>query len=110
MGKFFQSEIVKKEVESVVSLQEKLYKVIPHFPKLTINERRDVVDMLENLLEKQKLLYTRISLSDDSEAQEMKQQFEDQKIMLGIPKSMTPYQVFEKMKVVIDSYRENIDA
>ena len=110
MGKFFQSEIVQKEVEAVVSLQEGLYKVLPQFASLSKSERSEVVDMLEELLEKQKLLYTRISLSDDPEAQQMKQQFEDQKIMLGIPRNVTPYQVFEKMRVVIDSYRDSLDS
>ena len=110
MSKFFQSEIVQKEVESLVSLQEDLYEVLPQFSFLSKNERTKIVDMLEQLLEKQKLLYTRISLSDDPEAQQMKQQFEDQKIMLGIPRNVTPYQVFEKMRVVIDSYRDSLDS
>lgn len=110
MSKFFQSEIVQREVESVVNLQEKLYEILPQFSLLSKDEKSQAVDMLDELLEKQRVLYTRISLSDDPDAHKMKQQFEDQKIMLGIPRSTTPYQVFEKMKVVIDSYRENIDA
>jgi hypothetical protein len=36
-------------------------------------EKLSHVDMLEKLLDKQKVLYTRLSLSDDPEAKQMKE-------------------------------------
>ena len=73
------------------------------------NDKIELVDLLEQLLDKQKILYTRISLSDDPDAKDMKNSFDEQKEMLGIPKSISAYQVFENMKVVIAQYKNQID-
>lgn len=106
MSKFFTSDIVKKEVEEVAKLQEKIYYILPNFLSLTREKKNEIVDLLEQLLEKQKILYTRISLSDDPDAKEMKKSFDDQKQMMGIPKSVPVYQVFEDMKLAILEYKK----
>ena len=109
MSKFFTSEIVRQEVDEVVKLQEEIYYKLPNFSSLQTNDRIKIVDLLEQLLEKQKILYTRISLSDDPAAKDMKNTFDEQKEMLGIPKSVSAYQVFENMKTVITQYKKQID-
>lgn len=109
MSKFFTSEIVRQEVDEVVKLQEEIYYKLPNFSSLQKSDRIKIVDLLEQLLEKQKILYTRISLSDDPAAKDMKNTFNEQKEMLGIPKSVSAYQVFENMKTVIAQYKKQID-
>jgi len=109
MSKFFTSEIVRQEVDEVVKLQEEIYYKLPNFSSLQTSDRIKIVDLLEQLLEKQKILYTRISLSDDPAAKDMKNTFNEQKEMLGIPKSVSAYQVFENMKTVITQYKKQID-
>lgn len=109
MSKFFTSEIVRQEVDEVVNLQHKIYHKLPEFSSLGKNDKIELVDLLEQLLDKQKILYTRISLSDDPDAKDMKNSFDEQKEMLGIPKSVSAYQVFENMKVVIAQYKNQID-
>tara|TARA_B100001939_G_scaffold267106_1_gene234520 strand:- start:335 stop:673 length:339 start_codon:yes stop_codon:yes gene_type:complete len=109
MSKFFTSEIVRQEVDEVVKLQEEIYYKLPNFSSLQKSDRIKIVDLLEQLLEKQKILYTRISLSDDPAAKDMKNTFDEQKEMLGIPKSVSAYQVFENMKTVITQYKKQID-
>ena len=109
MSNFFTSEIVQQEVNEVVKLQEEIYYKLPKFSSLQNNDRIKIVDLLEQLLEKQKILYTRISLSDDPAAKNMKQTFDEQKEMLGIPKSVSAYQVFENMKIIITQYKKQLD-
>lgn len=109
MSKFFTSEIVRQEVDEVVKLQEEIYYKLPNFSSLQKSDRIKIVDLLEQLLEKQRILYTRISLSDDPAAKDMKNTFNEQKEMLGIPKSVSAYQVFENMKTVITQYKKQID-
>lgn len=106
MAKFFDSEIVQKEMIRVTELQTQIYSKLPIFSSLSQKEKEDVIELLDELVEKQQILLTRVFLSDDPEAQELKKSFEDQKKMMGIPKDITPQQVFAQMKYMIDIYRK----
>ena len=65
MSDFFDSEIVQEEVKCVMEMQEDLYKALPGFYIMDKDEKINVIAMLEKLLEKQQILYTRLSLSED---------------------------------------------
>jgi len=43
------------------------------------------VDLLQKLLNKQQILYTRLSLSDDPEAIKMKQKITESAALMGLP-------------------------
>ena len=62
---FFESEFVKKEMQDITELQEKIYESVFKFHSMSNAEKLEHVEMLEDLLNKQKILYTRLSLSDD---------------------------------------------
>lgn len=109
MSDFFDSEIVQEEVKSVMEMQEDLYKALPGFYIMDKDEKINVIAMLEKLLEKQQILYTRLSLSQDPQAIELKKDFDKQKVMLGIPEDVSAFQVFDQMKQMIDTYMDNID-
>jgi GTPase Era involved in 16S rRNA processing len=70
---FFQSEIVQTEMKEISELQEEIYKNVFAFASMTNKDKLEHVEMLESLLKKQQVLYTRLSLSDDPEAQMMKE-------------------------------------
>ena len=63
---FFQSEIVQTEMKEIAELQEEIYKNVFSFPSMSNKDKLEHVEMLEDLLKKQQVLYTRLSLSDDS--------------------------------------------
>lgn len=109
MSDFFDSEIVQEEVKSVMKMQEDLYKALPGFYIMDKDEKINVIAMLEKLLEKQQILYTRLSLSQDPQAIELKKDFDKQKVMLGIPEDVSAVQVFDQMKKMIDTYMDHID-
>ena len=61
------------------------------------------------MLEKQKVLYTRLSLSEDPEAVTMKKRIEDSAILMGMPEGMDMNIVFNDMSRVIKNMKENLD-
>ncbi len=70
---FFDSEVVRAEMAEISELQEEIYGSVFTFPTMTKEEKIRHVDLLDRLLNKQRILYTRLSLSDDPEAKEMKE-------------------------------------
>ena len=65
---FFDSDVVRAEMAEISELQEDVYRNVFKFPEMNQEEKKFHVGMLEKLLDKQKILYTRLSLSDDPEA------------------------------------------
>ena len=82
---FFQSEIVQTEMKEISDLQEEIYKNVFSFPSMSNKDKLEHVEMLETLLKKQQVLYTRLSLSDDPEAQLMKDSIMSSAQSTGIP-------------------------
>ena len=67
------------------------------------------VDKLEELLEKQRILYTRLSLSDDKQASIMKEKIIESASMIGMPTDMDMGMVFSNMGEMLKKIREKID-
>lgn len=109
MGSFFNSEIVNTEIERIADLQIVLRRKLPEFQELDKEEKLELITLIEELIDKQKILYTRLSLSDDPEAVEMKKNLDFQKTMLGVPEDVSPNQIFDQMRTVIDKYLDFID-
>ena len=68
MSKFFDSEIIQEELEEINELQKTLYSNVMQFPIMEYDDKVEHIDLLTELLEKQKVMYTRLSLSDDPDA------------------------------------------
>ena len=71
MSNFFDSEIVKQELVEINKLQEQVYSRAFNYPLMSREDKIEHIDKLINLLEKQKVMYTRLSLSDSPEAKKM---------------------------------------
>jgi hypothetical protein len=67
------------------------------------------VNLLQQLLEKQRVLYTRMSLSDDPEAKEMKDKIIDSAKMMGLEEGMDISYMFGNMEKLLESLKEEID-
>ena len=81
---FFDSDIVRAEMTKISELQEDLYGSVMNFPRMNKEEKLEHVNLLKELLEKQKILYMRLSLSDDPEAIEMKEKIYKSALMMGL--------------------------
>ena len=73
------------------------------------DDKLEHVEMLSELLDKQKVLYTRLSLSDDPEAKRMKEQIMQSAKSLGFPDDVDLTYVFSNMTKILDSMKKSID-
>ena len=73
MSEFFESEIIQEELNEINKMQEKIYGSLLAFSSMSREEKIEHIDLLTNLLEKQQVMYTRLSLSDDPQAIQMKE-------------------------------------
>ena len=109
MSDFFDSEIIQEELEIINDLQEKIYEKAFSFDTMTNDERLVHIDNLSQLLEKQQIMYTRLSLSDDPKASRMKAELEKSVILLGFPAGTDVSQLFRGMSNTIESLRQMVD-
>jgi hypothetical protein len=66
------------------------------------------IDMLDKLLNKQKILYTRLSLSNDPEAKAMKENIITSAKQLGFPPDVDLGYVFSNMSSIIETMKKTI--
>ncbi len=107
---FFESEVVRKEMTEITELQEKVYESVFRFPEMDKEEQLDHVDTLQTLLEKQRILYTRMSLSEDPEAKKMKENILESAVMMGMPKNTDMSLVFANMEKMINLMQQQVDT
>ena len=106
---FFQSPVVRAEMAEISELQEEVYSNVFKFPSMTKEDQLYHVEILTKLIEKQKILYARVSLSDDPEAQKMKDNIMESATMMGIPNSVDMSKVFEQMSTMVQTLKTQID-
>jgi hypothetical protein len=106
---FFQSEIVQDEMKRIAELQEAIYEKIFSFSSMTKEDKLEHIEMLEELLKKQQILYTRMNLSEDPEAKFMKTSIMESAKQLGFPSDVDLVYVFKNMTNVIDNMKKTID-
>ncbi|AOV60375.1 DUF1825 domain-containing protein [Synechococcus phage S-CAM9] len=94
---FLDSEYVRASLVDIHELQEDIYKDVMRFPHMTDTEKYEHISKLEELLEKQKIMYTRVALSDDPEAIQIKENIVDAAKMLGVPGEVDPGTLFDSM-------------
>ena len=106
---FFESEVVRAEMTEISELQEDVYRNVFNFPTMNREEKLFHVGLLEKLIEKQKILYARLSLSDDPEAKLMKKNIVDSAQMMGLSSEVDMNVVFSNMSKMLDVMRSQID-
>ena len=106
---FFDSDIVRAEMVEISELQEEIYGSMLQFPYMSNNDKLRHVDLLEKLLEKQKVLYARLSLSDDPDAVEMKEKIYNSAQMMGLPPNVDMNVVLSRMSEMLNIMRQQID-
>ena len=106
---FFDSEVVRAEMTEIGELQEEVYQNVFKFPSMSKEEKLKHVNILERLLDKQKVLYTRLSLSDDPEAIEMKERVMSSASMMGLPPNVDMNVIFNNMSAMLEVMKDQID-
>ena len=106
---FFQSAVVRAEMAEISELQEEVYSNVFKFPSMKKEDQLYHVEILNRLIEKQKILYARLSLSDDPDAQKMKENIIESASMMGIPNSVDMSKVFDQMSTMVQTLKTQID-
>lgn len=107
---FFDSEFVRAEMTEITELQEDVYTRVFEFPTMSKEEKIEHVESLEKLLDKQRILYTRLSRSDDPEAIMMKKNITDSARMMGMPPDVDMSLIFSNMDKMLKTMRKQIDS
>ncbi len=106
---FFESDVVRAEMTEITELQEEIYGNVFNFPNMKTEEKLSHVVALEELLEKQRIMYTRLSLSDDPDAVKMKENINESAQMMGMPKGTDMSVVFQNMEKMIKLMKQQVD-
>ena len=106
---FFDSDLVRKEMTDIQELQEEIYGSVFNFPQMDNEEKEEHIDLLMELLEKHRILYARMSLSDDPQAKKMKENIQESAVMMGMPKDVDMANVFANMEKMIGIMKQQVD-
>ena len=109
MSNFFDSEIIQNELEEINELQKTLYRDVMEFSTMERDEQVEHIDLLTELLDRQKIMYARLSLSDDPEAINMKNHLQKSIPLMGFPTGTDMNLLFDGMKKTISQLKDNID-
>ena len=109
MSNFFDSEIVKKELAEINKLHEQVYSRAFGYPLMSREDKVEHIDKLITLLEKQKAMYTRLSLDDSPEAKKMQQTLQKSISSMGFPPGTDMQILFSSMNETIQTLKQNIN-
>ena len=112
-SEFFDSEMVQESLEDIKELQDLITSSIidTAFSPITGYEEdeSEQLDLIEELLEKQKLMYFRCKLSKDEDAMLVAENMRESLRQMGMPRGATVEQMFDNLKKSIRNIRDTLD-
>ena len=106
---FFNSDIVRAEMTEIQELQEEIYEQVMKFPYMNNADKAYHIELLEILIEKQKVMYARLSLSDDPQAKQMKKEITESAAIMGLPKNVDMNIIWRQMADMIGLMKQQLD-
>jgi transcription initiation factor IIF auxiliary subunit len=109
MSEFFESEIVQEELNEINRMQQEVCHELASFGSLSSEDKKEHIQRLRELLSKQQIMYTRVSLSDDPLAVQMKEQLQQSVQLMGFPPNTDMQILFDGMSEIIDNLKQFVD-
>ena len=109
MSKFFQSELVRGDIQEMAALQEFCFRSVTNLALLNKEKKKEYFEAMRRLLEKQKVFHARLSLSDDPEAKQVAENMKQAVIMLGGDSNLDIRSMFDDLLRKIDTFEEMVD-
>ena len=106
---FFDSEIVRAEMAEISELQEEVYSNVMKFHYMNDEDKCYNINHLDKLIGKQKILYAPLSLSDDPEAKQMKEDIHNSATIMGLPSNVDMNIIFSQMSEMVGVMKEQLD-
>ena len=110
MSRFFQSELVRGDIQEMVELQQFCFRSAMNFMLLDYDRKQQYFEALERLIEKQKVFYARIELSDDPEAKSVKETMKQGIVMLGATPDTPMQSMFDELLDKISVMKQRLEA
>jgi len=101
--KFFQSEVVQKELTQMQDLYMEINKM---GLMLNVTQKKEQLVKMLRLIELQQTMYMRVTLSEDPDAKQLVEQVKNAASMLGMPPDEVGPQFYDKLK---DNVNKMID-
>ena len=112
-SEFFDSEMVQASLEEIKELQDLITNGIidAAFAPVTGYDEDELeqLDLIEELLEKQKLMYFRCKISDDEDALLVAENMRESLRQMGMPRGATVEEMFDNLKRSIRNLRNTLD-
>ena len=109
MSNFFQSELVRGDIQEMAALQEFCFRSVTNLALLDKERKMEYFEALRKLLEKQKIFHARLQLSDDPEAKQVAANMKQAVIMLGGDKNLDVRAMFDDLLQKIDNFEAIVD-
>ena len=107
--RFFDSDQVRDTIMELGSLQLELTNDLMHLAEYSVEERRDHLKRLKTFLEKQKVFFFRISLSDDPDALKIKEKVVEAAKMFGYSEGDGMDKFFDQLDHTIKNLEKTLD-
>ena len=108
--RFFDSDQVRDTIMELESLQFELTNDLMHLAEYSVEERREHLGRLKTFLEKQKLFFFRISLSDDPDALMIKDKVVEAAKMFGYSEVDGMEKFFDQLDHTIKNLEKTLDT
>ena len=109
MSKFFQSELVRGDIQEMAALQEFCFRSVTNLALLDKERKMEYFEALRKLLEKQKIFHARLMLSDDPEAKQVAANMKNAVVMLGGDPNLDVRAMFDDLLKKIDEFEKVVD-
>tara|TARA_Y100000022_G_scaffold122362_1_gene105916 strand:+ start:237 stop:581 length:345 start_codon:yes stop_codon:yes gene_type:complete len=106
MSDFFQSELVRGDIQEMTTLQEFCFRCAMNLSLLDKEEKIEYFEALERLIEKQKIFHARICLSDDPEAQSVAESIKKAVVLLGGDENLNPNDMFDELLGKVRQFKD----
>ena len=106
---FFQSELVRGDIQEMAALQEFCFRSVTNLALLTKERKLEYFEALRKLLDKQKVFHARLMLSDDPEAKQVADNMKNAVVMLGGDPNLDVRAMFDDLLTKIDEFEKHVD-
>jgi len=107
---FFQSELVRGDIQEMIELQQYCFRSAMNFVLLDSKTKMEYFDKLEQLIDKQKVFYFRIKMSDDPEAKSVLETMKQGVVMLGATPGTTIEEMFDELLQKVRAMKDKLES
>ena len=102
--------MVRGDLQDMSELQQFCMRSMVAFPVLNKEKKRQYFEVLEQLIEKQKIFHARVCLSDDPEAMDMAESMKQAAVMLGATPNQNMGSMFDDLIEKIRVMKQQLEA